>query len=200
MIHYMSEVIIMTTAERIDGILNARGMSRRQLAMAAHIPPSSLQSAMARGRNMTIEMLLSIADTLKVSTDYLLCVSNDPAPKASAVDDLGLSPRAVQYLQTLHGLSKANPSDTRLSLLSDLLEDNSFDTMLSTCTKYVSLMKKNPAGSFVGSADYIFCVDTLKAHDFAIATPREKASLLFDNTIAKLLRRLLDEEAASAGD
>lgn len=91
----------MTTAERIDGLLNARGMSRRQLAIAADIPPSSFQSAMARGRNMTIEMLLAIADTLKVSTDYLLGLSDEITPDQttqSVCQYTGLSSATVEYL------------------------------------------------------------------------------------------------------
>lgn len=36
------------TYERIDLLLRRRGMSRRKLAIAAGIPASSLQSAMAR--------------------------------------------------------------------------------------------------------------------------------------------------------
>lgn len=62
----------MTPTERIDTLLNSRGMSRRQLAIAAGIPPSSLQAAMARGRNLTVEVLLSVAKTLDVSPSYLL--------------------------------------------------------------------------------------------------------------------------------
>ena len=66
------EVIEMTTVQRIDYILHSRGMSRRQLAISAKIPPSSLQSAMTRGKSMTIDMLLSIADALDVDPYSLM--------------------------------------------------------------------------------------------------------------------------------
>lgn len=62
----------MTVTERIDSIIQGRGLSRRQLALAAGIPPSSLQSAMARGKNMTLEMLQAIADALGVQVVDLL--------------------------------------------------------------------------------------------------------------------------------
>ena len=62
----------MTTAQRIDYILKGRGMSRRQLAIAANIPPSSLQSAMTTGKSMTIDMLLSIADAIDVDPYSLM--------------------------------------------------------------------------------------------------------------------------------
>lgn len=62
----------MNPTERIDALLAERGMSRRQLAMQANIPPSSFQSAMSRGKNMTIEMLQSVADALDVPIEALL--------------------------------------------------------------------------------------------------------------------------------
>lgn len=62
----------MTTVQMIDHILQSRGMSRRQLAIAAKIPPSSLQSAMTRGKRMTIEMVMSIADALDVDPYSLM--------------------------------------------------------------------------------------------------------------------------------
>ncbi len=61
-----------TITEEIDAILQERGMSRRQLAITANIPPSSLQSAMARGKGMTVEMLMAVADALDVSPYSLM--------------------------------------------------------------------------------------------------------------------------------
>ena len=56
----------MAVADRIDTILQERGVSRRQLAIKAGIPPSSLQSALERGHNITLDMLQKIADALGV--------------------------------------------------------------------------------------------------------------------------------------
>ena len=61
----------MSLYDRIDAILTARKMSRRQLAIKANIAPSTLQSAMVRRRNMTIEMVDKIAKALDVSDDLL---------------------------------------------------------------------------------------------------------------------------------
>ena len=66
----------MSLTERIDNLLEERKISRRQLAIMAHIPPSSLQSAMSRGKNMTVEMLQAIAEALDVPVSYLQDESN----------------------------------------------------------------------------------------------------------------------------
>lgn len=56
----------------IDAILKHKKMSRRQLAKAASIPPSSLQSAMERGKNISSDMLRKIANTLQVPVELLI--------------------------------------------------------------------------------------------------------------------------------
>ena len=70
----------MTVVERIDSIIQARKLSRRKLAIKAGIPPSSLQSAMERGRNISFEMIEKIAAALNVSTGDLLGI--EPLPWA----------------------------------------------------------------------------------------------------------------------
>lgn len=62
----------MTSAERIDAILKERGMSRRQLALKAKIPPSSLQSAIERNKTISLEMQEKIAGALEVHVYELL--------------------------------------------------------------------------------------------------------------------------------
>lgn len=61
----------MNTANRIDAILKERNMSRRSLALKAGIPPSSFQSAMERGGNMTLEMLGKVSAVLEVPISAL---------------------------------------------------------------------------------------------------------------------------------
>lgn len=62
----------LSVCDRIDRILSERKMSRRQLALKAGIPPSTLQSALARKKNMSIEMIQLIANALDISMDELL--------------------------------------------------------------------------------------------------------------------------------
>ena len=61
----------MTMCERVDSILKARGMSRRKLALEAHIPPSSFQSAMARNGDLPTDMMFRISKVLNVSVYFL---------------------------------------------------------------------------------------------------------------------------------
>ena len=61
----------MTTCERVDAILQKRGISRRKLAIMAHLPPSSLQSALSRNRSLSLDMLIPISEVLEVSVEYL---------------------------------------------------------------------------------------------------------------------------------
>lgn len=96
----------MTVTDRIDAVLKEKGMSRRQLAFEANIPTSSLQAAMARGRNMTIEMLMAVAGTLNISTDYLLGLSDETTPDPtlkSICKYTGLSANSVFFLHVHNG-------------------------------------------------------------------------------------------------
>jgi transcriptional regulator with XRE-family HTH domain len=82
----------MTTAERIDRILQEKGLSRRQIAIKADIPPSTFQSAMARGDSFSTDMIQKIAAALGVSAAYLLNEENEIIPgrlKIIRVNDPG---------------------------------------------------------------------------------------------------------------
>lgn len=62
----------MNVCEKIDEILLDRGMSRRKLALKAGIPPTTFQSAMARGSNLSLDMLRKIAAALEINVYELL--------------------------------------------------------------------------------------------------------------------------------
>lgn len=61
-----------STVRIIDAILQHKNMSRRQLAKAAAIPPSSLQSALERGKNISTDMIQKIANVLQVPVEFLI--------------------------------------------------------------------------------------------------------------------------------
>lgn len=63
---------MMTAAQKIEKILKDRGLSRRQLAISAKIPPSTLQSALERNKEIPLSMLSSVADALGVNIYYVI--------------------------------------------------------------------------------------------------------------------------------
>ena len=75
----------MTTAEKIDYIIKQKGLSRRKVAQMANIPPSTLQSALERNKNITIEMLEKIAGALNVPF-FSLMVPQIPDDIAARLD------------------------------------------------------------------------------------------------------------------
>lgn len=169
-----------------------------QQKLADHLGLKNRQSVASycNGRSTPdLDSIVKIASFFGVSTDYLLGARDDPAPRPSAVDDLGLSPKAVQYLRTLQEQTKIPPYDTRISLLSYLLENRQFDLMLALCERYVKLMGTAVDLAFDGSADYIVCADALKAHGYVISPPDIQANALFSEQIINLLRTVLDERA-----
>lgn len=62
----------MTVCETIDCLLEKKHMSRRQLAIAAGIPPSTLQSALSRNKEISLDMLEKLAQALNVSIAALM--------------------------------------------------------------------------------------------------------------------------------
>ena len=62
----------MTVCETIDCLLEKKHMSRRQLAIAAGIPPSTLQSALSRNKEISLDMLEKLAQALNVSIASLM--------------------------------------------------------------------------------------------------------------------------------
>ena len=60
----------MNETELIDAVLFAKKMSRRQLAKQSKIPVSSLQSALERGKNISLDMLNKISNTLDLPISF----------------------------------------------------------------------------------------------------------------------------------
>lgn len=179
----------------LRSLLMERGTTKKELA--AHLGKSGQAiSYYCDGTSSPDwETIVEIAKFFSVSTDYLLGTTADPSPRPSAVDELGLSPRAVQYLRILYELTNIPPYDSRIYLLSNLLENHRFDDLITQCLRYVRLMSIVPDTSFVMSDDYIVHYDALKAHGFVISPPREQAYAIFSESIVTMLRALLDEMA-----
>lgn len=67
--------------ERIDALLEEKGWSRRQLAIAANIKPGTLSAAFARKtKKISSDMMQQLASALNVGVAYLMGVTDDPTP------------------------------------------------------------------------------------------------------------------------
>lgn len=87
----------MTVCERIDRELKRRNLSRRQLAIMAGIPPSSLQSAMQRNGNLSLDMVFKIADALEIPAPSLLDNSSERAADETRALGIKLSRTLAEY-------------------------------------------------------------------------------------------------------
>lgn len=89
----------MTTCERIDSILKERGISRRKLALAAGISPSSFQTAMARNTTLSLDMLFPISDVLNISVEQLAGWEQELSPiqEMSAYDMFNAAVSSITY-------------------------------------------------------------------------------------------------------
>jgi transcriptional regulator with XRE-family HTH domain len=67
----------MNLYDRIDNIIKERNTSRRQLAIKAGIPIGTLQSALTRKRNITVEQVQRIATALDMDIGTLMRVEVD---------------------------------------------------------------------------------------------------------------------------
>lgn len=188
-----------TFSSRLRKLMDDGHISQQKLADFLGLKNRQSVASYCNGRSTPdLESIIKIASFFDVSTDYLLGTTDDPSPRPSAVDDLGLSPRAVEYLRTLYELANPPYYDTRAYLLSNLLENRRFDDLITQCCRYVKLMSIEPETSFLGSADYIVHYDALKAHGFVISPPKEQAYAIFSESIVTILRLLLDEMAEHA--
>lgn len=94
--------------DRIDELLKKRGWSRRQLAVAAEIPPSTLQSAFDRKtKNLSSDYVSRIAVVLDVNMDDLVD------------DELKEQARAYTLLANAFNPKRDNTKDGFYSLVSN---------------------------------------------------------------------------------
>lgn len=177
----------MTVTERIDAVLKEKGMSRRQLAIDSNIPPSSLQAAMARGRNMTVEMLMAVADALGVSTDFLLGLSDEPTTDPllrSVCKFTGLSAEAATFLHDYkhsfitHLIEFLVQDKDIVNEVPKLLLDSAQAQALSIATKSVVDKKETKSSKCVAKISKTDgCQYTIKASDAAMLFRRQALEL-----------------------
>lgn len=92
----------METYENIDKELAKRELSRRKLASAVGIPPSTFQSMMERKRGITLELLKRISDFLGVSIYSL--AGFDLASEA-VTDEINQNQKEIKLLENFRNLN-----------------------------------------------------------------------------------------------
>ena len=95
-------------------------MSRRQLAIRAGIPPSSFQSAMDRGKNLTVDMLQAVSSALDLPINYFF--SEDEAIQL-ATDVLESTIHLIAVLSVVRD-NENTPDTIKQLIISQLPDDN----------------------------------------------------------------------------
>lgn len=88
-----------TVGLRINAALARRGMRQKDLAKVLGVTDNTISYYCSGSRGPHLEQLPKIAEALDTTADYLLGITDDPNIKKSAVDDLGLSPSAIDWLR-----------------------------------------------------------------------------------------------------
>ena len=68
-------------AERVHMLRKQRGMSQKELGEAIGLSHKSISTIESGSRATTLEKLVALARFFQVSTDYLLGLCEEPAPK-----------------------------------------------------------------------------------------------------------------------
>lgn len=100
-----------STVRMIDAILQQKNMSRRQLAKAASIPPSSLQSAMERGKNISADMLQKIANALQVPIELLINPERIIAAIKKSPDFLNIMRNSFYNIEEMQGFESLSTQE-----------------------------------------------------------------------------------------
>lgn len=130
-----------TPGERISDLCNDYHITQKELAEKIGISASQL-SRIVSGETKTVssDILMGVADVFKVSTDYILGLSNISVRKSYDISELGLSEGAVKGLVT---------GAIDVEILNCLLEHKSFSRLINLIRIYfqdtaaVGIMARN---------------------------------------------------------
>lgn len=109
-----------------------------EVSAATGVSKSLIQSLEDDSVNRSVgyDKVAKLAAHYNVTTDYLFGLSDDPAPMRSAVDDLGLSPKAVEWIEGLEKKARCRDHDDRISVLNYLLENIDFQLLFYDLCEY----------------------------------------------------------------
>ena len=92
-----------TPGQRISDLCNGNKIKQKELAEKIGVSASQL-SRIVSGETRTVssDILIGVAKEFKVSTDYILGLSNISVRKSYDISELGLSEGAVKGLSLIH--------------------------------------------------------------------------------------------------
>lgn len=134
-----------TIGRRINSALAIREMHQKDLAKQIGVVDNTVSYYCSGARPPSATYLFLIAESLNVSADYLLGLSNDPERTKATADDLGLSPLALKNLKHIASASSTTNREYA-DVVSKLIESKRFSDLV-----YALFM-----ASHVGIAEYIY--------------------------------------------
>ncbi|MBR3973245.1 MAG: helix-turn-helix transcriptional regulator [Oscillospiraceae bacterium] len=124
---------------RINSSLARCDMLQKDLAKVLGVQDNTISYYCKGVRGPQLEQLPKIAETLNTTTDYLLGITDDPGIQKTAVDDLGLSPKAIEWIEKLDKKAPCIDHDDRIYVLNYLLENINFQLFFyNLCEFYYS--------------------------------------------------------------
>ena len=134
-----------------------------EVATATGVSKSLIQSLEDDSVNRSVgyDKVAKLAAHYRVTTDYLLGLSDDPFPMPSVVDDLGLSLKAVEAIERLEmfdtpngQLQFRNASSHALDILNCLLESPDFHEVMGNLLMCFDSFWINASGRQFEGDDY----------------------------------------------
>lgn len=121
--------------QRINAALASSNMKQKDLAKILGVTDNTISYYCSGARTPKVEQLGVIAQVLHVTTDYLLGLTNDPNIQPSAVDELGISEKAVTWIKSLG--ADNDDADKNIEIFDFLLTNNHFQLFFSElCSLY----------------------------------------------------------------
>lgn len=125
--------------KRINHSLVLRDKKQKELAKTLNVKDNTISYFCSGKRSPQLHQIPQIAESLNVSTDFLLGLTDDPSPQKSAVDELGLSPKVIDKIKKIN--SQTSSDCNPIAKINRLLEDEEVWTLLFEIHDYITAVK-----------------------------------------------------------
>ncbi len=171
-----------TPGEIIGDLRTKMGWTKLKLSQITQIPQSQL-SRIENGKitHISSDILIKLAKTFNVSTDYILGLTTVRSPKNYDISELGLSENAVKALVT---------KKIDINILNQLLEHKNFPYLIYMIRAYFD----NSIADGIAARNDIINMATSTLADFMKDNPEYKSEVQQDIRLLKS-QKLGDHEA-----